>query len=398
MSGADRDAVTGQPRPRVFYVSYDGVGEPLGRSQVLGYLFRLAASYDITLVSFEKDDTDRRALRAEVEGNGIRWLPLRYHRRPPVLSTLVDVLAAVRVLREAAAAGRPAIVHVRSYVPALIALLARRWTGGRFLFDIRGFWADERVEGGIWPAGGLLYRLAKRCERWFFSQADAVVTLTEASIPQIRSWMGTRDAPVVVIPTCVDIERFADRPPRPGGPHTVWSGSLGTWYRFDLVVQVAGAIGLPLTVVTRQPDLARDQLDGFPATLVSRPPNEVANELYVGDIGLCLVVSSFSKTASSPTRLGEYLAAGMPVLVTPGVGDLEALVEDHGVGVVLRGESSAAIQNAAQQIARMAWDPSVHDRCRQLAATEFDVKDGTERYDTLYRRLLGCQSGSVPLP
>jgi hypothetical protein len=34
-------------RPRVVYVSYDGMAEPLGRSQVLAYLLRLAETADI---------------------------------------------------------------------------------------------------------------------------------------------------------------------------------------------------------------------------------------------------------------------------------------------------------------------------------------------------------------
>src|SRR6059058_3241762 len=84
-------------RPSVFYVSYDGVAEPLGRSQVLGYLKRLAGSYQITLISFEKA-SERRDLRDELAECGIEWRPLRYHRRPPVLSTMVDVLAGRRAL------------------------------------------------------------------------------------------------------------------------------------------------------------------------------------------------------------------------------------------------------------------------------------------------------------
>src|SRR3954467_8772321 len=111
-----------------------------------------------------------------------------------------------------------------------MALEARRATGGALLFDICGFWADERVDGGLWRPGGLLYRAAKRCERSFFANADAIVTLTEASVPQVRAWAGNRPVPIDVIPTCVDIGRFSKRPARPSGPHAVWSGSVGTWY------------------------------------------------------------------------------------------------------------------------------------------------------------------------
>jgi glycosyltransferase involved in cell wall biosynthesis len=381
------------PRTKVAYISYDGVGEPLGRSQVLAYLTRLAPEYDITLISFEKSFDDNLAISDELTALGIRWLPLRYHRRPPVVSTLLDVLAGVRALVAVARAGRPAVVHARSYVPALIAQLARSATGAKLLFDIRGFWADERVEGGIWPEGGILYRIAKRCERWFFSRADAIVTLTRASIPQIREWLGPRDVEIDVIPTCVDLDRFSSRPARDDGPHAVWSGSIGTWYRFDLAAPAAQALSMPLTVLSRQTELAASVLDGYPAAVRSVAPEEVPSQLFAGDVGLCLIRSSFSKTASAPTRFAEYLATGMPVLVTRGVGDLEAIVTDDRVGVVLRSEDEQSIRQAADQVRSMAADPEVRERCRRCARARFDADAGATAYAAIYRRLTPPAAG-----
>ncbi len=375
-------------RPRIVYVSYDGVGEPLGRSQVLSYLRRLADRYEITLISFEKPDSDRARLRSELAMLGISWVPLAYHRRPPVLSTVLDIAAGVRALIRASRQGRPAIVHVRSYVPALIALLGRRWTGAKFLFDIRGFWADERIEGGLWPAGGRLYRVAKRCERWFFAEADAIVTLTEASVPQIRAWTGEREVEIAVIPTCVDLDRFADRPRRPDGPHALWSGSIGTWYRFELTASIARALAMPLTVITRQTELALQILVGYQADVRAVTPDRVPEELFAGDVGLALIKSSFSKIASAPTRFAEYLAAGMPVIVTPGVGDLEAIVDRHRVGVVLRGEDERAAEQAARLVLDLAADEQTAVRCRQLARDRFDVDAGSRRYAEIYERLI----------
>jgi len=380
---------TNVPRRRIVYVSYDGAGEPLGRSQVVAYLLRLASDHDITLISFEKDAEGREELAAELAASGIAWVPLRYHRRPPVLSTIGDVLAGSRALAGAAGRARPDVVHVRSYVPALMALVARRATGGRLLFDIRGFWADERVEGGIWPAGGVLHRVAKRCERRFFADADAIVTLTEASIPEIRRLTAPRRVPIEVIPTCVEAERFAATVPRPGGTHAVWSGSIGTWYRFDLAARLAAVGGLPLTVLTRQTELARSLLAGEPAEVRSVDPRDMPNALHAGDVGLCLIASTPSKVASAPTRFAEYLAAGMPVAVTPHVGDLEGLVERHGVGVVVRDEDAETLHAAADRLREMAADVRVRDRCRALAAERFDVRAGVARYGSLYERLAG---------
>lgn len=379
-------------RPRVFYLSYDGAQEPLGQSQILPYLQRLAGAYEITLISFEKSEPAP-AVSRQMSRAGIEWRPLRYHRRPPVLSTAFDVLNGTRAMIRAARRGRPAIVHVRSYVPALIALLARARTGGKLLFDIRGFWADERVEGGLWPRGGLLYRIAKRWERRFFAEADAIVTLTEASVPQIRRWTSGRHLPIEVIPTCVEVERFVTRPSRPGGPHALWCGSISTWYRFDLAAPLASALSLPLTVLTREPHPARERLADYPATVRTVPPENVAQELFAGDVGLCLIAPSFSKTASAPTRFAEYLAAGMPVVVTAGIGDLNEIVERDRVGVVLRGEDRAALQAAAREIVAIKGDPELGGRCRRLARERFDVDEGSARYASLYSQLTATEPG-----
>jgi glycosyltransferase involved in cell wall biosynthesis len=387
-------AGVGPLRPRVFYVSYDGVGEPLGRSQVLSYLFRLTGEFEITLFSFEKSGVDLETLHAELRAHGVSWRPLRYRKHPPVLSTFADVLSGVCALVAASrSGGRPAIVHVRSYVPALIALWARRFTGGRLLFDIRGFWVDERIEGGIWPQSRLtyrlLYRIGKLCERRFFAKADAVVTLTQASVAQIRAWTPGSGTPIVVIPTCVDLDRFPGLRWREGPPRLVWCGSIGTWYRFDLVPALTTALGLELEVLTRQTREARALLgEGTSANVRSLAPQEVAEALYAGDIGLSLCLSSFSKSASAPTRFAEYLASGMAVIVNRGVGDLAETVERHRVGVVLEDESGEAIAAAALAARTLNGDPALSQRCQRIARELFDVEVGSRRYADLYRQLL----------
>lgn len=371
----------------MFYISYDGADEPLGRSQVVPYLLNLARAHEITLISFEKS-TPSAELQRTLSSAGIRWRPLRYHARPPVLSTLLDVVMGRRTLLREARGGGAEIIHVRSYVPALIAVLARRRTGGKLLFDIRGFWADERVDGRIWRPRGSLYRVAKRAERRFFAEADAVVTLTQASVPQVVEWTAARPIPIEVIPTCADIERFANRPARPGGRHLVWCGSVGTWYRLDLAAPLAAALELPLTVLTRQADDARRILAASTAAIRSVAPERLPEELFAGDIGLCLYRESFSRIASAPTRFAEYLAAGMPSIVTPGIGDLGELVERYRVGVVLRGEDSRAFEVAAREMRELLADPDLSDRCRRLASERFDVDRGSAQYAALYRDLI----------
>ena len=83
-------------KPAVVYISYDGMLEPLGQSQVLAYLERLSAEYDIHLISFEKkqdrqDAARMSAMRARTATNSIRWYPKAYHKRPSAIATAFDI-------------------------------------------------------------------------------------------------------------------------------------------------------------------------------------------------------------------------------------------------------------------------------------------------------------------
>ncbi|HEY1357611.1 MAG TPA: glycosyltransferase [Thermoleophilaceae bacterium] len=372
-------------RPSVVYISYDGATEPLGRSQVVAYLERLAAEFDIRLVSFEKEPRPARDIAERLESAGIEWIPLRYHGRVPLASTAYDLVRGVRALNRALRTRPADIIHTRSYVPTELVLRTASTNHSRLLFDIRGFWVDERVEGGIWRRG-LLYRYGKRRERSFFKRADAVVTLTRASVPVIEGWLADRQIPVDVIPTCTDVERFAGTQPRSGGAHSVWMGSLSTWYRFDLAARLARLAGLPLNVFTRETETAR-AIAPEAADIRSLHPREVAGALHAGDVGLCLYTPGFSRLACAPARLAEYLAAGMPVAVSAGVGDMADIVREEGVGVVIEDEDDDALVTAGESLKALGSEGDARARCREVARRLFDVADGARRYADTYRRL-----------
>src|SRR5262249_17279107 len=113
--------------PGVLYISYDGILEPLGYSQVLSYLKVLARGCRICLVSFEKQQdwnkvAERERLSEEISLSGITWVPLRYHKRPSALATAWDILQGISVGGFLLLRHRLRIVHARSYVPAVMAL------------------------------------------------------------------------------------------------------------------------------------------------------------------------------------------------------------------------------------------------------------------------------------
>lgn len=397
------------PGRQVLYVSYDGALDPLGQAQVIPYLQGLAASgHAITLISFEKRErwqsrADVDALRASLGRAGIRWRPLRYHKRWSVAATAYDVAAGFIATLGAARGRQRPLIHARSYVAGLIALLVKRTRGGKFIFDMRGFWVDERVDGGLWRAGGGLYRAAKQVERRLFRSADVVVSLTAAGADVIRAFPYWRSkTPVLaVIPTCVDLDRFT--PPkraRPAAREAMvigYLGSLGTWYLFDEMIALfktaqrarPGSIFFIVSPTDRawiEERLRRHQVPDSAYRIERVSRDEVPNRVASFDVSLAFYRAGSSRKGTCPTKLGESLACGVPVIATAGIGDVDALLAQERVGTVIDRLDDEGCRAAwVRMEALLAEGPALSARCR-AAAQRFSLAKGIEQYDALYRQ------------
>lgn len=402
-------------RPSTLYVSYDGLLEALGESQVVGYIERLATTYDITVMSFEKtadleDGTRAADMRRRLDACGIRWVCLRYHKRPPALSTLFDigrgVLAAWQWSRRTG--GR--IVHARGYVPALIALALKSLRQTQLLFDMRGFWADEKVDAGHWDRQGRLYRITKGCERRFFESADAIVSLTHAGVAEFPG-LGYRirpGIPIEVIPTCTDVDRFTPGSKDPSleaqfglTGHQVLGcvGTISNWYLREPMLDYLAFLlrempHLKVLAVTAEDHAAlrahaRERGVDVDRLVLTRAVFGDMPQLFrLMDVGMFFIKPVFSKKGSAATKLGEFLASGVPVVINDGVGDSGDIVRDQGVGVVMRELNASAFAETLTSVRALFNDQDVRQRCRAAGVALFDAAAGAEKYRAIYAAML----------
>lgn len=389
----------------VLYISYDGMLEPLGQSQVLSYLERLAADYDIHLISFEKPaDWANTGLRQRVgdriSAAKISWRPLTYHKSPSAPATAYDIAAGTALALWITLTKRVDLVHARSYVPGVMAAAVKKVTGARFLFDMRGFWADERTDGGIWPVEGRLYRTAKSIERWLLSAADHIVTLTHASakvLPELSPQ--TKLAPVTVIPTCADLDRFALHPAPPANPFVLgYVGSVGTWYLWDETLAFFKALkkrcpDARFLIVNRNEHAflreaaAKAGIDASDMEIVAAEHRDVPALIGRMHAAAALIKPSFSKIASAPTKLAEYLGCGVPCLGNKGVGDVDDILTTNRTGIAVADFSPATMERAADAMLKLAEDPLIRENCRQTAERLFALEQGVAAYRNIYAGL-----------
>ena len=48
-----------QKRKKILYISYDGILDPIGESQILSYLEKLCKDFDFYLITFEKKNSSQ---------------------------------------------------------------------------------------------------------------------------------------------------------------------------------------------------------------------------------------------------------------------------------------------------------------------------------------------------
>lgn len=379
----------------ILFLTYDGLTDPLGSSQIVPYLTRLSQQHRLHILSFEKDHRAQQqpAMRALLQAHGIGWTPLRFTRNK--LADWARMLVWGAYLKQR---HRVQMLHCRSYVAAAVGLALKY--RAKLLFDMRGFWVDERVEGGNWKPHTLRYRLFKGLERRLLHGSDHLISLTQRAVPTLRQWMGEAHKPITVIPCCADFDHFLPTPEQRARArqqlgyqdnHMVVSyhGSLGTWYLFDemlaffqqLQSQRPNARLLLLT-----PDTHQAPSDNPLITARSATRQEMPELLQASDLSLSFISPSFSKQASSPTKMAEALALGLPCILNRGVGDSDTLCHQLQAGLALDELSPVAYQRAIDRLDALLQ--SDKEALRERARPHLSLDRAAQLYAGVYDELL----------
>ena len=403
----------------ILYLSYDGMTDPLGQSQVLPYLVGLTKKgFRFHLISFEKEDRFskfRDEIQVICDQYEIIWHPLSYTKKPPLLSTLYDVNRMRKKANQLHRVFNFSLIHCRSYLSALVGQRIQKKWGVKFLFDMRGFWADERIDGNIWslnnPIFKTVYNFFKRKEKEFFLESDYIISLTYNGKNEISSWQGFEHLKnkIEVIPCCADLEKFNPENINLEKKNAFTSelklnesefilgyvGSIGTWYMLDemlaffkvLLNSKPNAIFLfitgenPNTIFSKAAELgiSEDHL-----RVKSVLHHDVATCISLFSASIFFIRPTFSKKASSPTKQGELMAMGVPVICNGGVGDTERVVREYQSGLVIEDFNDESYQKTDLNF-------SDFDRTRTMqgAAEFYGLNEGVKRYYNVYQKLIG---------
>ena len=385
--------------------------EPLGQSQVLAYVKKLSIDNNFFLISFEKNSDlikkqDLEKLRLELKYVGINWYPLKYHKKPSTVATAFDIGLGLILGFYLIKRYKIEIIHARSYVACLIGYILKCLSKSKLLFDMRGFWADEKIDGNIWTINNKLYHITKQFEKLFLLNSDHVVTLTHSAVKEMKkfNYLDNNFPVFSVITTCADLKHFKpliiNKDPLSSKFFTLgYIGSVGTYYMFDKVLECFILIkkirpNAKLLIVNRgQHDFILNSINSHKIPsywfeLTTSTHSNMPSLMAKMDAGIFFIKPVFSKQASAPTKLAEFLGCGIPCLSNSNVGDVAPLLENEKVGVALNSFDQNTLNFELNRFLKLVDNPSTSSKCVDVAERYFSLDTGVNIYRNIYNSLI----------
>ena len=399
----------------IIYCTYDGLLDSLGRSQIFPYLEGLNhnSHYHLTIISFEKIDNqiELNELKKLLTLKNIHWFPLVYTKKPPILSTLWDILKLKRNLKKLLKTQKIDLIHCRSYITSLVALSFKKSYHIPFIFDMRGFYADERVDGKLWNKYKFpfnkIYNYFKKKEKEFLQYADYTISLTENGKKEIESWKLPNQSPIKVIPCCTDenlfqtkniIDKRAELGIKKNDFILSYVGSIGTWYMLDEMLDFFNVLNekkanAKFLFITKdnanlvffkaeEKGISKDKI------IIQPSPRELMpSYIGVSDFSIFFILPFFSKKASSPTKMGEIMNLGIPIICNAGVGDVDNIMKECMSELLVKDFE----KNEYERIVNLIFDnykPS-KEKIIDTSHQYYSLEQGVKRYKEVYYEILG---------
>ena len=368
------------------YVTIDSLSEGVGSSQITPLISRLSKSgLKINLISYEKTNPNSELI-AYFESIGVKW-----NFRNFGFNGLLGGIERFNSLRKEIP--KTNLIHARSDIPAVSAIASRQ---APVLWDVRSLWADQKVMIQKSLVNETLYGIFRGLESISAGKSLGMSTLTSAVVPILEQRHKRLPLLRTVVPTAVDLDYFKLSPIMPAKAQALFSGTYNEYYDLNLSALFMDEFRKHNIVETHwaRPKESNKSHLGVGETIVF-PSSQtgLANLIpdYSFGVSVCKMDAGPSLTAAMPTKIGEFLACGRPIVVNRGLGDMDQFIEEFNAGIILDGTASNLVESAAQ-LAGLLSDSETPHRCRALAEKYFSMDIGASKYLDLYSQILSLKN------
>lgn len=299
----------------------------------------------------------------------------------------------------------PEIVHAHAVEAGWIGSKLKGILKFRFVFEAHGLAVAEFAEYGV---AENRVRLVGGWEKSSVTKANGIVATSESLLKHLVADYKPETVNMAVVPSSVDMKLFTNRNRLTKRRSLklndkfvlVYVGALQGWQSFDKVVSVVKALSmtrrdLGLLVISKDPKTARKMLedvDGVKTVIKNLEHHQVAEHLRVADLGFVLRENNLTNKVASPTKFGEYLACGVPALMT---GAVEQMVKtqktDSSIGLIIN-LKKADSENEVVKILKFMEDVKknrdrITSNCRAGANKYYSWQKNIIKIRNLYEKI-----------
>ena len=273
-------------------------------------------------------------------------------------------------------------IQARSLFPGILSLIMKVFGKFRIVYDNRGVFIEEEIFKGHWKRKSLRTSFFIRAEHLLILKAESIVVVSDKFSAYLQQKHKIKENRITVIPNRTIVRSTEETAViRNSDPvNIIYSGSGAAWQQIEelkTVIIEAGKIFGRITINILSYDiemlktiLSNEINSESTINFMKADVSEVFSCLIKNNIGLLIREDNIINNVASPLKLAEYLAAGLPVLVSAGVGDTSEFIEKFKVGVVIRNKNYST---AFIEMKELLKDPEVYSRCRETAVKYLDI-------------------------
>ena len=384
---------------RVLYLCYDGILDDLGQTQVLPYIFGLNKNgYKFIIFSFERSDRKKEEFLNQkkiLKEKDIKWYHLPFYpgKSHRFLRLIFGILKLYFIFKK----NKINLVHVRSINAGTLLLLSR--IKCKYIYDIRSF-AGQLQDYGLIRKNSKLGRLFLFFEKILINNASGIIVLDKSGSNYIKNNFSL-NIPYKIIPTATDINKYkimdfernsnkkiikfvflggADFPylPKKALEFTKFLLSNNINCCVDIINRRHHKV---IAEVIKEIDFPRDKIKVFPLK-----PNQIFQNLPKYDCGLVFIETGEWIKMSSPTKIGEYLSAGLHIVGLEGIEVLDRLSrETNCVDILPRNLKDEKYSiNSIKKIVEKIKNIERIDNSIEIAKRYYSLEKALKKYLELY--------------
>ena len=403
-------------KKNTMYITYDGLLDPLGKAQIIPYIISISQHpRNLTIISFEKKENFKEIhLTKEIlHKHNIDWFYLKFSSKFRIFSKIIDVIKLFYFTIFLKIKNNIKIVHGRGSLPSFYGYLLKKIFNIKLVFDCRGMWVDERIDNNQWNLNkwyyNLISKIFRKIENQLFTNSDKIIVLSRKILPYLLSRYDIENK-ISVIPCCVDYDLFKKKHYDNRSLALVnkfnigkydfifcYSGSLGGIYQLEEMLtffeyikkhyQNSFFIFFTNNIKILEKKISEKKYekikDNIRYKVVDR--EQLPTYLSLCDAMVYFIKPTFSKRASCPTKLGESLSLGIPIITNKGIGDIEDLFELIKPGFLFNEINSENFQYFIDNIDLI--NQIKGNTLRENYRVFFDIKKAKISYESLYLKL-----------